>query len=73
MVPDDSQVGDWIAIFPGSNLPFVIRNTEQNKFQLVGHCYIHGAMDGEILLKMEYALGGYGITRDHLFKGIVLV
>jgi hypothetical protein len=72
-VPTDAKVRDWIAIFPGGNLPFVIRNTVRNEFILVGHCYVHGVMDGEMLLRMEIVLGTHGVSLDNLFKEILLV
>lgn len=77
LVPDDAQQGDWIAIFPGAELPFVIRNVKENVFQLIGHAYVHWAMDGELLqdldalMKREFADTPF--TVDNFFKGIVLV
>ena len=69
MVPDDAKVGDWIAIFPGGNLPFVIRNFERNEFLLVGHCYVHGVMDGEIV----DALNRFPGLGHAAFKELVLI
>ena len=70
LVPDDAKVGDWISIMPGGNLPFVLRNREGHKFEVVGHAYVHGAMDGEILIRF----GMLGLTTDEIFsKWIALV
>lgn len=51
MVPLDTVVGDSVYIFAGSGLPFILRpNAElQNKYEVVGGCYIHGVMNGELV------------------------
>ncbi|KAK8022102.1 heterokaryon incompatibility protein-domain-containing protein [Apiospora rasikravindrae] len=49
--PLDTQPGDEIFILPGGRTPFVLRSaTDQHGievFQLVGDCFLEGAMDGE--------------------------
>lgn len=46
--------GDEIYILPGSNLPLVLRPVSQDyfkpfrKYQLIGDCFLHGIMDGEL-------------------------
>jgi hypothetical protein len=50
LVPEGAEFGDVVAIFFGAPLPFVIRPVRDSaEFELVGHCYIHGAMDGEAI------------------------
>lgn len=76
LAPADSQPGDWVTLVPGSNLPFILRNVGGNRFQLIGHCYVDGAMDGEIierfrLLLEEANLPGASVT--NMFKEVVLV
>jgi len=76
LAPGDAQAGDWVTWVPGSHLPFILRNVGGNKFKLVGHCYVEGAMDGEIierfrLLLEEANLPGASVM--NMFKEIVLV
>jgi len=57
LVPQRSLDGDTICIFLGAETPHIIRPCEgddgrqSSVYQLVGECYIHGIMDGEILKK----------------------
>ncbi|KAH8129871.1 hypothetical protein LI328DRAFT_128006, partial [Trichoderma asperelloides] len=39
--------GDEIYVLPGSRTPFALRPTTDKKHQLIGDCFVHGAMDGE--------------------------
>jgi len=53
-VPDEAEEGDLITLFPGHALPYVLRrvqgpDADSNQFRLVGHCYVHGIMDGELV------------------------
>jgi hypothetical protein len=56
IVPTGTQVGDVIAIFHGTTVPFVLRKVSGSRsdvlsndgmFVMVGESYIHGLMDGE--------------------------
>jgi len=47
LVPATAQPGDSVVLFQGGNVPYLIRSHE-NGFLLVGECYIHGAMQGEL-------------------------
>ena len=51
MVPVDTMVGDAVYIVTGNALPFILRPnaTFQNKFQVLGGCYIHGIIIGEVV------------------------
>lgn len=46
--PAAAKVGDSIAILLGCSTPMVLRETGGG-WQLVGECYVHGAMQGELL------------------------
>ena len=46
LAPDETQLGDTIAILYGCNYPVVLRRFG-NSFRFVGECYIDGLMDGE--------------------------
>jgi hypothetical protein len=40
--------GDVVAILLGSSVPFILRE-QGTQFTLVGECYVHGVMKGEML------------------------
>ncbi|KAF2167536.1 hypothetical protein M409DRAFT_54133 [Zasmidium cellare ATCC 36951] len=46
-VPEDSGVGDRLAILEGCEVPMVLRRSGQH-YCIVGPCYVHGVMYGEI-------------------------
>ena len=49
LFPRGAQIGDQVCVFTGACVPFVIRRHEtEDKYQLVGECYVHGIMDGEV-------------------------
>ncbi|KAH7330446.1 heterokaryon incompatibility protein-domain-containing protein [Rhexocercosporidium sp. MPI-PUGE-AT-0058] len=50
MLPAGSQPGDAICGILGAKTPFVIREREKSDgyYQLIGECYIHGRMSGEL-------------------------
>jgi hypothetical protein len=58
-VPDEAEEGDFIAVFLGFTVPFVLRRVHgtvgahSNEYQLIGHCYVHGIMDGELIEAVE--------------------
>jgi hypothetical protein len=41
-----AQVGDWVAILTGSDVPLILRS-KADSFELVGEVYVHGIMYGE--------------------------
>ena len=50
LAPAAAQVGDSIAILMGCSVPMVIRPTAgKGDWTLIGECYVHGAMYGEML------------------------
>jgi hypothetical protein len=57
MVSAGSCVGDAVALLYGAATPMVLREKERSdgaaagvrRWELVGECYVHGAMDGEAL------------------------
>lgn len=58
-VPDDAEDGDVIALLVGFSVPFVLRRVNgcaggsADEYKLVGHCYVHGIMDGELIEAVE--------------------
>lgn len=53
-VPFATKLGDEIAIIEGQAAPFVIRPVGDGNHRLIGECYIHGVMKGEIVLAEDY-------------------
>ena len=62
--PAAAMAGDSIAAFHGGNALYVIRfsNTQPNKFEFVGECYLDGMMDGKVF---NYARE-HGVVADML-------
>lgn len=49
LFPRGTKAGDHVCVFTGACVPFVIRRCEsRDEYQLVGECYVHGIMDGEV-------------------------
>jgi len=55
LVPELTEVGDLVCVLPGFEMPLLVRGVTgkdgKARYQLVGPCYMHGVMNGEILLK----------------------
>ncbi|EGN92503.1 hypothetical protein SERLA73DRAFT_164031 [Serpula lacrymans var. lacrymans S7.3] len=47
--PRTARCGDKVCVLLGSELPFVLREIESKCFRMIGECYLHGIMDGEIM------------------------
>ncbi|CZR68110.1 uncharacterized protein PAC_18009 [Phialocephala subalpina] len=51
LFPNESKNDDLIFIIPGASTPFIIRPDPNGTcFTLVGDCYVHGMMNGELLV-----------------------
>ena len=49
-VPRTTRVGDEVCVFLGGYIPFVVRRREgRDEFELVGECYVHDIMGGEVM------------------------
>ena len=57
LAPRATLQGDLIAIFMGADVPFVLRATGTEGYELLGECYIHGIMNGEALIGREAQVG----------------
>ena len=53
LFPQTTRVGDQICVISGGYIPFVVRRQSENDFQLVGECYVHGIMNGEVMQMTE--------------------
>jgi hypothetical protein len=49
IVPKQARVGDTVAVLLGCTMPLVLRRTKGSVCSVIGECYVHGAMDGEVL------------------------
>ena len=51
MVPPLCKPGDVVCIILGAQTPYIIRRStdDESTYELVGECYIHGMMDGEMV------------------------
>ena len=52
-IPEIAQRGDFICIIAGVRVPLTLRKMEGG-YKLLGQCYLHGFMKGEILSMSEY-------------------
>jgi hypothetical protein len=52
--PELVNVGDTIAIMHGGRVPLILRQGEnEDKWELIGDCYVHGVMHGEAFDKTK--------------------
>ncbi|KAL8898787.1 MAG: hypothetical protein Q9207_006528 [Kuettlingeria erythrocarpa] len=59
LYPRGTQIGDRVCIFSGGHVPFVLRQDgERDSYQLIGECYQHGIMDGQVLSTPGFAFHG---------------
>jgi Heterokaryon incompatibility protein (HET) len=63
LAPMGSRAGDIVCVLLGCNVPLVVREVKHMQYQVVGECYMYGAMDGEVLLgslsKINYRQEAY--------------
>ena len=56
-VPIEAQQDDVICVFEGAELPYVLRRTaDEDAHTIIGHCFIHGVMFGEVTAGNEILL-----------------
>lgn len=49
LLPEEAEIGDEICVFDGVKVPFVVRSsTVDGHYKLVGSCYLHEMMDGQV-------------------------
>lgn len=61
LVPIDAQRGDIVCLLLGCNVPLVLRAAENQHYNVVGNCYLHGIMDGEA---MEWLKGAQSCIEE---------
>jgi hypothetical protein len=47
--PRNMEAGDIVCVLFGGQTPFVLRPSPGDKYELIGPCYVHGVMDGEVM------------------------
>jgi hypothetical protein len=52
-VPNTIEEGDIIVVLRGWSVPYALRPQPSGSYTLVGECYIHGIMHGEMLNGMD--------------------
>ncbi len=60
LTPRGAMLGDEIAVILGASVPFLVRRVVPHKYneasndryQLLGECYLHGIMSGEVMASM---------------------
>ncbi|KAH8744640.1 heterokaryon incompatibility protein-domain-containing protein [Hyaloscypha sp. PMI_1271] len=58
LVPSTALPGDKLVIFFGASIPFVVRK-HGDYHELIGGCYVHGAMDGEMVNGRPYPIDAF--------------
>jgi hypothetical protein len=54
MGPCRVRKGDGICVLLGCSIPLILQPRQgQPSYQVVGECYLHGFMDGEVLKELE--------------------
>ncbi|KAG0647797.1 Heterokaryon incompatibility protein [Hyphodiscus hymeniophilus] len=54
--PGETRNGDLVVLLPGATMPFVLRRSGDDRHILIGNCYLHGVMDGELVCDAELPL-----------------
>lgn len=52
-VPNETNRGDTICILYGMDVPVVLRRNQNGTYELIGPCYVHGVMEGELMDDMQ--------------------
>lgn len=51
LAPLGTQAGDVLCVLLGCHLPIILRPTVDDTYEVVGHCYAHGLMNGEAIYR----------------------
>lgn len=54
--PAAAQVDDQVCLLLGGQVLYVLRDREDNHYEFVGECYVHGMMDGQACEDESYAI-----------------
>ncbi|CZR65971.1 uncharacterized protein PAC_15871 [Phialocephala subalpina] len=50
--PYNTERGDRVVLFEGFKIPFILRREDED-WKIVGDCYVHGIMDGELVIPVQ--------------------
>jgi hypothetical protein len=54
MAPCRVEKGDQICVLLGCSIPMILRKrTGREFYEVIGECYLHGYMNGEIMKEVE--------------------
>ncbi|KAE9373755.1 hypothetical protein N431DRAFT_315758, partial [Stipitochalara longipes BDJ] len=56
LAPGRADPGDLICVLFGGSAPFILRK-QGNNYILIGECFCHGLMDGEIIQDLDSGVG----------------
>ncbi|GKT63402.1 ankyrin and HET domain-containing protein [Colletotrichum tofieldiae] len=63
-VPWNAETEDYVVLFEGFRTPFVLRKSRKETasngeecFHLIGDCYVHDAMDGQLMVRIDEVEG----------------
>ena len=62
MFPNTTKLGDVIFTPMGANVPFVLQEAGNGRFTLVGECYLHSVMYGELAEELSWEKNVKDIT-----------
>ncbi|TVY84305.1 Heterokaryon incompatibility protein 6 OR allele [Lachnellula suecica] len=68
--PQSLKKDDEVWIIAGADVPMVLRPRGEGEWSLVGECYVHGIMDGEIVRDLRE---GGKTGNEHLGKAVNIV
>lgn len=54
LAPGETKPGDWICVLFGGHVLYILRPVDKRLY-LIGECYVHGFMDGQV---MEFLTNG---------------
>jgi hypothetical protein len=49
LIPSGSKFGDLVCIIASAHTPFILQSETKGNYSLVGECYMHGMMNGEMV------------------------
>lgn len=69
--PIDTKAGDKVAILLGADVPFILREEsggeDHRYWKLVGDCYVHGIMGGEVVEYLRREMGRQRSGDEHYY------
>ncbi|TDZ34324.1 Heterokaryon incompatibility protein 6, OR allele [Colletotrichum spinosum] len=75
-LPWNAEIEDYVVLLEGFSTPFVLRRskagdgTEAEEFKVVGDCYVHGIMDGELLRRKDTISRDTELGREFFSKDL---